>query len=304
MMRRAIFFATALAIFIFSALFFAWGTDARHERDETRKLITLLLDKQDQTKISIEVATAQIGILSGQITLVQEEIEELIVVENMLLASIAGYSEIIQGLNVDISSLENEIKKLDNRRIALENKKTELESTREWLISRKAELESQQAELEEAVRQAKAKKIKSAPGPIPVPTPVDGPKYFAQTIYVVSPELEPYVRGAIALLARSLGYSPFQVTGPGGDIEILLRMPVLGDRIIAEAAPRWLNPWVEKQWININPYCFPRVGGWEETIAHELGHMLGWRDLDGHPYMAVPLVSGTYYGDNLVVMCR
>lgn len=56
--------------------------------------------------------------------------------------------------------------------------------------------------------------------------------------------------------------------------------------------------------VEVDATCLAVVPDWAPVIAHELGHTLGWLDLDGHPYMSVARQSGTSYrpGD-LAVVC-
>lgn len=298
-MRRIAIFAVLFLLIGSGAFMTVRGFNARQERSEFLRAIAFLEEEQEATYKSIKTAATQIEADKEMITVAQREISSLIVQENDLYASIQKDKEAIAGLRTDIARRENIKKELESRRLGLENKKAELDRVKVWLENRKTELEAQKANLEEAVRQAKYKQSKPTLPPV-----VERPRYPTQTVYIASPELESAVRGGIVLLADALGYSPFQIAGPDADIEVRLAIPFLGERVVTEAVLKRVNPNLDHSWIDVSPYCFSRViGGWEVAIAHELGHMLGWQDLDGNPYMTMPLVAGEYYGDNWIVMC-
>ena len=159
-----------------------------------------------------------------------------------------------------------------------------------------------------------------APTPAPAPpiassvtlAPV-APCDYAQPIVVVNPELQDVTVRAIERLTEILGCVPFTL-GPS-HLQIQFASEWFTDTFdpsgfdwtwvmaAAAGAPGWpdMGKW---NGIPINPHCWERVtGDWSIVIAHELGHHLGWADMDGHPYMTCPLISGTWYRADLVVVC-
>lgn len=121
-----------------------------------------------------------------------------------------------------------------------------------------------------------------------------------QVVTITEPTLVNSTQVGIGLLTDALGCVPFRV-GSGGT-------PVA----FHDFADSWyslrllssVTGYSDGHWeIWVNPVCWPLVGGWPETIAHELGHLLGWRDMDGHPYMAAPAPLGARVGPNAIIEC-
>ena len=157
-------------------------------------------------------------------------------------------------------------------------------------------------------QQAAEPTIAPAPAPELTPAPEQvAPCSFAQDITVADTALQDATTLGIARLTDALGCVPF-TPGRGG--------------IIVQFDPVWFSatsdpsgfdwtwvlaaaPFAGPTRVIINPQCWDRVNGdWSIVIAHELGHHLGWLDMDGNPYMACPLVEGEYYRSDLVVVCR
>jgi len=152
-----------------------------------------------------------------------------------------------------------------------------------------------------------------APVPVPTLAPVlVVPCSFAKNIAASDPVLQDAMVRGVARLTDVLGCVPFTL-GNGG-----ITVQFAGDWFTDTSDPGgidwtwvpaakpvgWLTDHPELDGVLINPRCWARVSGdWSIVIAHELGHHLGWLDLDGHPYMACPLVEGEYYRDDLVVVC-
>ena len=103
---------------------------------------------------------------------------------------------------------------------------------------------------------------------------------------------------AISLWTAVFGCLKFQVDGQGAVIRF-------GDECwpgerITPCARRGLTP-VE---IHVNPECWLTTGEWPRAFAHEIGHVLGYTDLDGNPYMtSSPPRPGTHYRSDGVVVC-
>ncbi len=103
---------------------------------------------------------------------------------------------------------------------------------------------------------------------------------------------------AITLWTDVFGCLKFQVDGQGAIIRFGDECWP-GERITA-CTRRSLTP-VE---IHVNPDCWPITGEWPRAFAHELGHILGYTDLDGNPYMtSSPPRPGTQYRSDGVVVC-
>lgn len=152
------------------------------------------------------------------------------------------------------------------------------------------------------------------PAPVPEPavvaaTPAVCP--FARPIWVGDPALQAPTARAIERLTEALGCVPFT---PGPDGAVVRFVPSCFTDTIDPTGFDWT--WVpamalarppampDLEGVAINPRCWERVeGDWSIIIAHELGHRLGWADMDGHPYMTCPLIVGTYYRADLVVVC-
>jgi len=133
------------------------------------------------------------------------------------------------------------------------------------------------------------------------------PCAYAQPFSVVDFALEDATTRAVGRLTAVLGCVPFT---PGPDGAVIMFDALFFDNSDAFGfdwywvpAAGFLPDHQDKR-ILINPRCWARVDGdWSLAIAHELGHGLGWADMDGHPYMTCPLVAGEYYRSDLVVVC-
>jgi len=122
-----------------------------------------------------------------------------------------------------------------------------------------------------------------------------------QLTYRVDPALADVAARANVLLAEAwFGCLPFALSDDGPIIVGFSEAQFESDFwywISAGASP---GP----GYVNINRRCWDRLDGdWAPTLAHELGHNLGWLDLDGHPYMELGLMAGEHYRNDLVVVC-
>jgi hypothetical protein len=141
-----------------------------------------------------------------------------------------------------------------------------------------------------------------APTALPVvqpPPPPPGVCADALSVNVVDADLIPAVQGGIDLLNEYFGCRKFLIDGTGltikfGDITSRFNARVLG---YADNTSAVYEIW-------LNPDCWGVVEGWDTVVAHELGHYLGWRHGDDHPYMWLTPPPGSYAqpGD-LVIVC-
>lgn len=154
------------------------------------------------------------------------------------------------------------------------------------------------------------------PPPIPTPTPVTqtitppllpratpAPLTACASIQVVTvadSELAGVTQAGIDLLTEALGCVPF-VLGEGG-VSVAFHdfaKSWYSLRLLSTVAGYADGHW--EVWVN--PVCWSLVSDWAETLAHELGHMLGWGDMDGHPYMTWPAPPGARVGPGSIIEC-
>lgn len=165
-----------------------------------------------------------------------------------------------------------------------------------------------------------------APSPPPPPPPAPPPPppspaptwpaatancASSQVLTVSDPSLTISTEAAIGLLTDALGCVPFTVGDAGATVMFrdfqatnlefgrLSGWVNLSPRLVA--ATGFFSDGHREIWVNST--CWPLVGGWPEMIAHELGHLLGWRDMDGRPYMAAPIPQGARLGSNAIIEC-
>jgi hypothetical protein len=142
----------------------------------------------------------------------------------------------------------------------------------------------------------------SRPTALPVvqpPAPPPGACPDALSVNVIDAELITAVQSGIGLLNEYFGCNKFLINGTGltikfGDITSRLNARILGYADNSSAAYEiWLNP-----------DCWGVVESWGTVVAHELGHYLGWRHNDDHPYMWLTPPPGSYAqpGD-LAIVC-
>ena len=156
-----------------------------------------------------------------------------------------------------------------------------------------------------------------APAPIAVPLPepsIPPPPLPAQPVEtpvvvwelcpdavglnVIDAELTGAVQAGVNLLSEYFGCQRFRIDGSGvtirfGDITPMFNARILG---YAHSAPDAYEIW-------LNPDCWGVVEDWAGVVAHELGHYLGWRHGDDHPYMWLAPPGGSYAqtGDAAIV---
>jgi len=153
-----------------------------------------------------------------------------------------------------------------------------------------------------------AHSVQAAPSAVPesVVAMAPAPCAFAQPIAIANPELQDATTRAVGRLTDALGCVPFTPGQGGVTIQFSLGFFMNDDSSGFDwnwvpAAASWPG---QSKIVRVNLRCWERVtGDWSLVIAHELGHELGWNDLDGHPYMTCPLVEGEYYRDDLAVVC-
>jgi hypothetical protein len=155
-----------------------------------------------------------------------------------------------------------------------------------------------------------------SPPPIPAPAPTYAPRPTALpvvqppppppgvcanavSVNIIDADLIPAVQGGMHLLNEYFGCRKFLIDGTGltirfGDITSRFNARVLG---YADNTSANYEIW-------LNPDCWSIVEGWDTVVAHELGHYLGWRHGDDHPYMWLTPPSGSYAqpGD-LAIVC-
>ncbi|OHA52480.1 MAG: hypothetical protein A3A30_04970 [Candidatus Terrybacteria bacterium RIFCSPLOWO2_01_FULL_48_14] len=128
-----------------------------------------------------------------------------------------------------------------------------------------------------------------------------GPCNSTFTVSILSPELKKLVDGAIAQYASIFGCQKFVYRNDSPDIVVSIGpLDDAGNGRWIAAAIVYPEPPHE---VIVNEKCWGMVRYTWIDIAHEFGHVLGWNDLDGHPFMVAPAPSGAYVGENLIIMC-
>jgi len=143
------------------------------------------------------------------------------------------------------------------------------------------------------------------PAPVVVVEPILCPDALLLT--VANPELQAATTQAVGRLTDALGCVPFVQEDNGHVVQFFPGW--FSDTSDPSGfdwtwVPAGAFPSSHPTLVMVNPRCWERVDGdWSLGIAHELGHILGWADLDGHPYMTCPSITGEYYRSDLVVVC-
>ena len=140
--------------------------------------------------------------------------------------------------------------------------------------------------------------------PTPLPTATMPPPWAgdfcgdAVSINVVDAELTGIVQGGIDLLAEYFGCQKFRIDGSGLPVTFHELTTMFDGKLLAYA---YSQPDDYQIWINRD--CWGVVERWDGVVAHELGHYLGWRHGDDHPYMWLPPPPGSYArdGDSAIV---
>ncbi len=120
------------------------------------------------------------------------------------------------------------------------------------------------------------------------------------TAVVADTELLSTANTAIGMWTDVFGCMKFEVvSGPSNVLVHFGDVCWPGERICACARVS-----TTPMQIFVNPTCWPLTGQNERMLAHELGHMLRYSDLDGNPYMtSSPPRPGTDYRADGVVVC-
>ena len=137
------------------------------------------------------------------------------------------------------------------------------------------------------------------PAPPIEPPPVDyGLCPDAVSLNVVDPDLAGVVQSGVNLLSVYFGCQRFQIDGTGVTIKFGAITPMFDAKILgyAHSAPDAYEIWLNRD-------CWGVVEDWSGVVAHELGHYLGWRHGDDHPYMWLAPPAGSYAreGDKAIV---
>jgi hypothetical protein len=121
----------------------------------------------------------------------------------------------------------------------------------------------------------------------------------ALSVNVVDAELAGVVQGGIDLLNEYFGCRKFRIDGTG----LTIKFEDITSRFNARLLGYADNTSAVYE-ILLNPDCWGVVERWDTVVAHELGHYLGWRHGDEHPYMWLTPPAGSYAqpGD-LAIVC-
>jgi hypothetical protein len=120
------------------------------------------------------------------------------------------------------------------------------------------------------------------------------------TVDVLDAGLLSTVNTAISNWTEVFGCIKFEVVTSGAQVNALFGDVCWPGQRIPGCSRTSTSP---KQ-VFVNPTCWPLTGQNARMITHELGHMIGFSDLDGNPYMtSSPPRPGTRYRADGVVVC-
>jgi hypothetical protein len=141
--------------------------------------------------------------------------------------------------------------------------------------------------------------VTPAPAVQPAPAAAWGLCADAISVNVVDAELTGVVQAGADLLTEYFGCRKFHIDGTGLRIKFGEITPIFNAKVLGYADST--SPAYE---IWLNRDCWGVVGSWDAVVAHELGHYLGWRHGDEHPYMWLTPPTGSYAqpGD-LAIVC-
>jgi hypothetical protein len=136
------------------------------------------------------------------------------------------------------------------------------------------------------------------PEPTPAPTPPRDICEGVVFVNVINPELIGAVQSGIDLLNAHFGCQMFIANGSGVPVRFADITSALGAKVLGYAHS---DGSTYEIWLN--PECWGVIDDWGPIVAHELGHYLGWRHGDDHPYMWLPPPPGSYArpGDGALV---